>query len=367
MSEKGPSLIELSRTEWKDILFWLKKGEAVLVIGPGAITDENGTTLYEKLCGELDTEMNKDTRGQRYRLFFLAESLKQQKAGESLLLEAAEKVYKTSYINETASKLARIPFPLIISTSGDTMLRNAFEEQAIPLNYDFYNYHSTPGKLDKPTADNPLLYKLFGSIEEEDSLIFTHDNLYEFLFSILGSKPLPLEIRDKLRTAKNFIFLGFDFEEWYLQIILRLFEIHNEKNSYAYAWQELNENTISFYSTEFQLDFINGKIPGFVDQLYEKCHEEGILKEKQEAPAISDKLKNLLKQNEITAAIDQMDSYLTEQEEDDLLNQVFMLSGRYNQLLTKARKGTISDDNYGVEERKIVESLNAIIEEIAAL
>lgn len=364
MNEKEKALIDLSSTDWRDIVFRLKKGDSVLVLGPGAITDENGYTLYDNLCSALEEELNIKGSHSHYRLFKLSERLKKQRAGESILMETVEKVYKSPYICKTTEKLAQIPFPLIISTTGDHVLKRAFEEQAIPHNSAFYNFNSTPGEVDPPHVDKPLIYQLFGSIEEEDSLLLTHDNLYDFLFAILGSKQLPIEIRDELRNARNFIFLGFDFEEWYLQIIMRLFEIHNEKNSYAYAWHELNEETISFYSNKFKLDFINGHIHAFVDELHKRCSSEGLLREKQQAPSITDKIRNKLKRNEISEAIDTLDEHLSEQDDDELLNQVFMLSGRYNRLLSKQRKGTITEDSANVEAQQIIAALFDLVAEM---
>ena len=129
----------------------------------------------------------------------------------------------------------------------------------------------------------------------------------------------------------------------------------------------MNEETISFYYNKFKLDFINGRIPSFVDELHKRSEEEGILREKQKAPSIVDKIKNKLKNNELLAAIDAMDEHFSEQDEDELLNQVFMLSGRYNRLLSKQRKGTISDEDANVEEQKITDALFDIIAEMEDL
>jgi hypothetical protein len=362
MAENDIAFVQLSNTDWRDIIFRIKKGESVLVIGPGAITNQAGISLYSVLCQNIQNELAVKDDFLNDRLFFLAEKLKQQKAGESILIENAEKVFKVNTTNEILKMISQLPFHMIISTTPDTMLRNAFDQNSIPYNFKFYNYCSSPGKVDKPTREMPLLYHLFGSIEEDDSLILTHDHLFEFIFAILGSKQLPIEIKDELRQSKNFIFLGFDFQEWYLKIILRLFELHNEKSGYAYPWKAMEKETVSFFSSEFQLDFINGNIPEFVKELFDRCTKEGILRQKSAAQPITEKIKNLIMKNEISEAIDMLDTFLSEKD-NELLNQVYILSGRYNRLISKVRKGTITKEEASVEENQINTALLDIVSE----
>jgi hypothetical protein len=360
-------MIELSKTDWRDIIFRIKKNESIVVLGPGAITDEAGIPLYNKLCEALESELSTEAIHHPDRLFMLSEQMLQQKAGESILIDTAEKVFKPVGKSALASKLCQIPFHLYISTVPDHSLFRAFENNSINCNREFYNYNSSPRKVAKPTVDAPLIYHLLGSIDEDDSLILTYDNLFDFLFAILGPKQLPIEIRDELRRARNYIFLGFDFEEWYLKIILRLFELHNDKNSYAYAWKPLQDNTLTFYANEFKLDFVNGQINEFVDELYQRCVEEKILRERKKAPPITEKLKGLLAESQIAEAIDLMDNFLSDKNEEDLLNQVFMISGRYNRLLQKQRKGVVSEADANVELNQVTASLLDIVKDIEQL
>jgi len=355
-------MIQLTNTDWRDIIFRIKRGESVMVIGPGAVYNESGKPLQDVFVEMLETELSSPVK-RKDKLFYLAEQLKKQKAGESILIENAEKAYKPTFVSETLKKISLLPFKIIISATPDTMLQRAFEANGLSFSRTYYNYNTAPSRIEKPSKEIPLIYQLFGSIDTDDSLILTHDHLFDFLFAIVGAKPLPIEFRDELRQSHNFIFLGFDFEEWYLKILLRLFEIHADKSSYAYATCEPDADTVSFYSDEFKLDFIQGKIPEFIDELYERCRNEGLLREKKGAVSLGEKLRKMVANNEIAEVIDFLDEFLNSKDEDELLNQVFILSGRYNRVLGKLKKGLVTDENASVEFNQINEAILDVINE----
>lgn len=367
MSENQDTLLtNLTNTDWRAILFHLRKSETILVLGPGAITNQDGKVLHDKLCGLLKNEIGQPDEQCNNKLFALSEQLKSQRAGNAILIENAEKVYKSGNTNEFLKKVSLIPFHLILTTSPDTMLRNAFVQNSISHTYDFYNFRSSPSVIDKPTKQNPLIYSLFGSVDVDDSLILSYGDLYEFLFAILGTKQLPIAIRDEIRLAQNFVFLGFDFENWYLQIILRLFEIHNDKTSYAYVWENIKHETAAFYINQFRVDFVQGDIKSFIEALYEKCSEENILREKQQTPPITEQIRNLIKENRIDEVIDMLENELSGKDED-LLDQVYILSGRYNRIMSKIRKKTVAEDYADRELNQINAALHEIVDKIEEL
>jgi hypothetical protein len=138
-----------------------------------------------------------------------------------------KKFYETNrQPTEMHRKIAQLPFHLIISMSPDTMLQTAFEEMGLSHDFRYYRKTENPEKIDRlPSKRSPLIYNLFGKYEDEDSLVATQNDIIEFLFAILGGFKLPMGILTPLKAAKVFLFMGFDFEKWYLKVLLKLLDL----------------------------------------------------------------------------------------------------------------------------------------------
>jgi hypothetical protein len=346
----------------------IKEERCVLMLGPEVALNNRGVPIYSDLPRffqeETDLEIDKDTDGliifksRRSKSFFYTE------------LKRYYQKYKP--IDDIHKKLARIPFHIIISTTPDIILKKCYE--TFGMNFDFHNYNKkqNPEDIKKiPTGNYPLLYNLLGCITEEDSLIVTHDDLFEFLFSILGEQRLPRELKRCLQKPKVFVFLGFDFERWYLQLLLRLFELHQDAMPIAsQAGSKLKEQTKTFYINNFEMEFIDSSIEDLVDDLYKKCESQGLIKEIKESSPDENpfwrKIRELIGDDKIEEAIIELQEHL-EGKSDELLNTVIQISGRYYRLNRKQDSGTISNQDADLQMNQIGASLIEIIKELKNL
>ncbi len=127
--------------------------------------------------------------------------------------------------------LASLPFTLCISTTPDRFLLNAFREtQGKAPTHDFYNFQPDPKRVRAPapmpatgiSAANPLIYELYGSLDETNSLVLTENDLLDFLVSVTRQTP-PLHpyVTGYLSDPYvSFLFLGFGFHQWYIRVLL---------------------------------------------------------------------------------------------------------------------------------------------------
>jgi len=259
-------------------------------------------------------------------------------------------------------KISKIPFNVIINGSPDLSLKNAFEKLGVKYDFQFYNKKQNPKDIKKPTQERPLLYNFFGNIQEEDSLILTSDDLFDFLFSILGGENrLPRELQNTFRTARMFVFLGFDFNQWYLKLIMRLFELHKDVLPFSNK-VEIPEGLQSFYIDNFELEFMNMEAKSFIDELYQRFSEENLLKEGSESQAnpLTVQVRDLVKQGETEEALEILEDFL-DGRSDVLLNVVIQQSGMYNRLQRQLLKGSITE----AESANTVNKINNTILEIA--
>ncbi|MEM7656847.1 MAG: SIR2 family protein [Bacteroidota bacterium] len=365
---------KMSEDDWNELLGSLQRGACVLILGPGAIVGPDGTVLHDTLCQLLAKELGQEVPDSSEKLFHLATQITQKRGWRKLLSDLTRKAYHGQSVHPAYGKLAQIPFHLLMSVSPDQLIPQAFEAQGIPHQFGYYNYKRNPELDGPPSKELPLIYNLFGVLEDEDSMVLTHESLFDFLFSILSTKRLPLELKDSLQQSLNLVFLGFDFGSWYLKILLRLFESHNKEVSYAHAWRSdlLRPDLRTLYQSElFKLDFVNTNITEFIEALHQRCESDGLLREVGEgggAKTLFEQVSDLLKKGEVEGAIDFLDNLttdlMTKSGNNDLFTEVVLLSRRHNGLISQQNKGTISTDNAKLELNQIVDALLGVAQSI---
>lgn len=73
----------------------------------------------------------------------------------------------------------------------------------------------------EPSAERPLVFKVFGSLDRPESLVLTEDDYLDFLVQIARNKSLiPSCVRSAL-TDSALLFLGFELEDWDMKVLLR--------------------------------------------------------------------------------------------------------------------------------------------------
>ncbi|HLP59327.1 MAG TPA: toll/interleukin-1 receptor domain-containing protein, partial [Candidatus Deferrimicrobium sp.] len=137
--------------------------------------------------------------------------------------------------------LAALPFYLSIHSSPDEMFSVALKEQNKHPKIGWYNYKEKKSTMESfGTASEPMLFYLYGSIKDEESLVATENDLLDFLVSIMARGSLPERLINELQAPdKSFLFLGFGFKHWYLRILLHILEIKNKDNR-SFALEEFN-------------------------------------------------------------------------------------------------------------------------------
>lgn len=344
----------------------LQNEKCVILLGPELLVTKDGVTLQQDLFRYFASETNlKIVEDIDHFVIF------KNKTSKTFFYTDYKKYYdKNAQITDLHKHIARIPFHLIISISPDLILKSAFDHLGIEVDFQFYNKKTNPKEIKKPGLNKPLLYNLFGSIAEEDSLIVTHDDLFEFIFSILGGdQRLPRELKVSLQTAKVFLFLGFDFEKWYVKLILRLFDLH--KNHLPLTSETkggLDEKIKNFYINNFEMEFIPYKTEDLIKELYTECEKQHILREVKQLieNPITAKVKDLLKEDDIEQALETLEEYL-ENRDDELYNMVIQTSGSFHGLKRKMVKGTLTRDEMDSQTAKIREALIAIADELKRL
>jgi len=126
--------------------------------------------------------------------------------------------------------LAQLPLPIFITTTPDNLLTAALKEagkdpQVVLCPWNEY-VEQTESIYDRepdyfPSPERPLIYHLFGELNEQDSIVLTEDDYFDFLIGVTGNKDLIPPVVRRALTDTALLFLGFQMDEWNFRILFR--------------------------------------------------------------------------------------------------------------------------------------------------
>jgi len=357
--------LQAQEQEIKRLLRTIQEEKCILLLGPESAINGKGERIFfsflrhfEDYNQQLDYDMDDliNFRGDG--------SLK-----NDFLLDMKDFYDENSQPGSFHKKIACIPFHLIINSTPDKLLENAFHSFGLPVNSSHYYAKGEPKTLSEPTKNAPLVYHLLGDIEEEDSVVLTYEDLFDFIFSVVGggegSKSLPTEVKYAIANARSFLFLGFDLKKWYVQILFRLFGMHNRSRTpitYDNPWDEPTKN---FYMNNFQIKFLPSDMYVLIDALYQETEKNGLLRKVVEFQEmdISVDVKKLIAENQYAGAFQRLIEYASGKD-DNLHNDLVMLSARYHRNEQANDRRTVSQSDYQLELNLITYALLNILDSI---
>lgn len=345
--------------DWDYLLDTIRDEECLLILGRDAFADAGGRSAYTRLLEALDLPNNRYIR--RYypdEDFFLFD----HKSYRTQFCHQIKQFYRGERPGEIPGLLAEIPFHVYLTLTPDLLLRQAFQERDFAFQHGFYKKNTDPQPIRPPSAENPLIYHLFGCVENEESLVLSHDDLYDYFKSIFARRSMPGELKDELREVRNLIFLGVPFDKWYMQILLREFELHNQQYAFTRfaANQSLSDDVCTLCMEQFQIQFIDNNIPDFVRELHRRVSADPTLAARASAGPRSDLralVRARLANGETEAALDEL---AEAPEAGACQDDVEKLSGRFGRLKKRRMAGVLSAE----ESMRLENEINADILEL---
>jgi len=202
--------------------------------------------------------------------------------------------YNQDFSNPVLDKLAEIPFHTYIMASPDMTLPTLFERKNFSYGYNYFSSVRLREIEQKQSTAEPLLYHLFGSVKDEESMVVSHYDLFGLLKAVNSCLPQMVKNTFNSLTTKNILFLGFDFDKWYYQLILSLLSNDFDKyDNFASQSFELKPEVEKFCQAQFNITFVQENLTEFVQTLHKSFTSQQL-----RAPAKVLKItKNYLKGN----------------------------------------------------------------------
>ena len=125
--------------------------------------------------------------------------------------------------------LARLDLPLYITTNPGNLLADALaaegKEPVVEICRWNADVEMLPSVFDevgyRPSVQRPLVYHLFGRLDEPASLVLTEDDYFDFLIGITSNNDLIPPVVRRALADSALLFLGFNIGEWDFRVLFR--------------------------------------------------------------------------------------------------------------------------------------------------
>jgi hypothetical protein len=184
------------------------------------------------------------------------------------LLETARQARLKGDPDEPYARLAAMPFRMYLNTNPDKLLQHALEaagrsprvavcqwnDRMLPCQNAFDQESGY-----RPDQKSPLVYQLFGEMQDPDSLVLTEDDYFDYLIGVTTNKDLiPATVRRALADTA-LMFLGFHMDDWSFRVLFR--SIMNQsggrrRSRYAHVAVQINPEEGRFIEVESARRFL---------------------------------------------------------------------------------------------------------------
>jgi len=283
---------ELTDAIYQNIARNISEGSCVLFLGPTAITakqpDGSYTPLTELCARQLAKGLGLPAEEEE-SLAHVASSLRiRAQRSDTMTISDVQDFYtkaeRDAQLHPLLEKLADLPFKIIINATPDDFFARFYAQAVREYRFDFYNFR-------KPTSDPlysfgedaaPLIYNLFGFYKKSESLVLSYSDQLAYINKITGAQHdrLPDSLLAAFNVPRFHLFLGFDFDDWSLPVLMdALFKnARNNIQPFAYPLKgkpSANPEARVFFQSEFRMEFPKVDIETFVTKLLEHYDKLG--------------------------------------------------------------------------------------------
>jgi hypothetical protein len=273
----------------------VKDGSCVLFLGAGAVMakGEDGSFVpISDLCARYLAKKYNITLGrdEEYSLSYVSSVLRVRNLStDNVLQEDVATFYAeisdNSALHPMLEKLTDLPFRIVINAAPDTFVTQLYDQIAQPYFADFYNFYkpSSGFNFDFEKDQRVVIYNLLGTYKKPESLVLTYKHQLSYIKKIVSEQQnerLPDALTNAFKDYRHHLFLGFDFDEWALRLMLDTLYKNVRDNIQSYAYPSKTEEptaseTKVFFQGEFGMQFPSVDMEAFVSNLIQAYHNLG--------------------------------------------------------------------------------------------
>ncbi len=117
--------------------------------------------------------------------------------------------------------LAGLPFSVYVTANFNNFLAEGLRRSQRPPQELVFNADLPAGEIAAPSPEHPLVYHLFGRLDDIESLVLTEDDYFDFLIDFWRERErVPAAVRRALASS-SLLFLGFNLNQWDFRVLFR--------------------------------------------------------------------------------------------------------------------------------------------------
>lgn len=278
---------------YQNIARKVKEGSCVLFLGPAALSAKDKQGNWQPLtdlcalhlADKYKIELGK---GEDCNLPYVCSLLRiQNRSTENVLQEEVARFYSDiadkCELHPMLEQLTDLKFRIVINTTPDNFITKLYDQIAQPYHADYYNwYKPTAGfQFDFDKDSRVVIYNLLGTYQKPESLVLTYKQQLSYIKKIVGEQQnerIPDALTNAFKDFRHHLFLGFDFGDWALRLMLDTLYKNVRENVQPYSFNPKDESpaeadTKVFFQGEFGMQFPSDHLETFVENLvseYEK-------------------------------------------------------------------------------------------------
>ncbi|MBK7935778.1 MAG: SIR2 family protein [Lewinellaceae bacterium] len=194
-------------------------------------------------------------------------------------------------LNPVQEALAQLPFHIIINVAHDKQICAALDRFNVKYREEYYNFRQPRDFVYDPNDKRTFVYHLLGAVNCKDdstgqvnktfgSLVMTGADQVESLKQVVQTeRKIPNSLLAELNDSKTYLFVGFNFDAWYLRLLLYSLGLSDNADAMP-SWalhtgpNELNYSTSAFFSSRYKINFLKLPEADFVQDLCNRYKAE---------------------------------------------------------------------------------------------
>ena len=273
----------LNDRKWRNLIDALENEKCILLLGPSISTQKDtDLPLTEQfaryIAGELELEKQTFDPDYKHEMTYMMQRFAALPDIHPIDPGLEAKRFYQQHENDfnaLQTDLAALPFHITINTSPDDLMAKALRaEGQYETIFQYYNFRKEQAETSfKPSVETPLVFNLFGCYTEPESLVLTEMDQINFSQKLMTGDPsLPVDLTRHLDIYKTYLFLGFDWEQWYFRLLLHCLKLEKQSQMISPKFESyrIRDKTKEFYNSQFNFTFITEEVDEFVRLLRQK-------------------------------------------------------------------------------------------------
>ena len=273
----------------------VKDGSCVLFLGLGAVMakgEDGKFAPISDLCARHLAKKYKITlgAGEAYTLAYVSSVLRVRSLSTDNVLQEDVAAYYAEMadkceLHPMLEQLTDLRFRIVINAAPDNFVTQLYDQIAQPYFADFYNFYkpSSGFNFDFEKDQRVVIYNLLGTYKKPESLVLTYKHQLNYIKKIvseLQNERLPDGLTNAFKDYRHHLYLGFDFDEWALRLMLDTLYKNVRDNIQSFSYPAKSEkptesDTKVFFQGEFGMQFPSVDMETFVTNLVQAYHNLG--------------------------------------------------------------------------------------------